>query len=236
MRDQRRREAGFTLIEVLVVLGLIVIMAGVSLPAVARYLKNYQIKSAQQMVAGEINTARTKAIMKNVNFGVVFVVLDNKHFRYVVEDMPQVHTRCRAGESTTAPCLSNRMTDTGVEAGQAGPIRTLPSDIVFGSGCTVTDSGVTMTMPATGDAKLDSGFRFDHLGTWCDPGNIPIQSATQTALSEPCPLLGTGLATGVYNNIQAGGFGAMMCLVQPSTGLKRSVIVGTGGRVKQPAF
>ena len=62
----RSSGAGFTLIELLVVMGVIAVAAAVSLPAIARYIRNYQVRAATQQVAGELQAARNQAIVKNV--------------------------------------------------------------------------------------------------------------------------------------------------------------------------
>jgi prepilin-type N-terminal cleavage/methylation domain-containing protein len=104
-------EPGFSLIEVLVVVGIIAVMAAVGLPAIGRYFRNYQIRNAAREVASEIQTARTKAIMKNVNWGVLFVTLSPTTYRIVIEDDP-------ANPATRTLNLMD-------------PIRNLPGDVMF---------------------------------------------------------------------------------------------------------
>ena len=82
----RHRSPGFSLVELLIVWGIIGAMAAVALPSVARYVRNFRIKGATQQVAMEINVARSKAIMKNVNLGVLFAVVSPTQYRWVVED------------------------------------------------------------------------------------------------------------------------------------------------------
>ena len=106
-----RSESGFSLVELIVVVGIIAVMAAVGLPAIGRYFRNYQIRNAAREVATELQTARTKAIMKNVNWGVLFVTLSPTTYQYVIEDDP----------ANPATRTLNIM----------GPVRTLPGDVVF---------------------------------------------------------------------------------------------------------
>jgi prepilin-type N-terminal cleavage/methylation domain-containing protein len=101
----RARERGFSLIEMLIVVGIIAVMAAVALPNIGQYIRNYRIRGAVQQVTGEIQSARSKAIMTNTNSGVSFVVVDADSYRYVMEDLP-------AGE-------------------QLSPLRDLPTGVRF---------------------------------------------------------------------------------------------------------
>jgi hypothetical protein len=143
------------------------------------------------MVASEIQAARTQAIKRNVNWGVVFVTVTNERFQFVFEDVPGSAIRVPIDVGVTSP-------------GGPGPLRTLPAGVVFDT-------------PAAGP---DRGFRFNRFGAMCDPG---------TAIN--CPDLPAGFPSGPpYVEIDPLA-GATITLVQPSTGLTRTVSVAPGGRV-----
>jgi prepilin-type N-terminal cleavage/methylation domain-containing protein len=195
--------AGFTLIELLVVVAIMAIMAAVALPAISRYFRNYQISSAVREVSGEIQTARNRAVMKNVNFGTVFYIRSATTYRIAVED--------DQNPAGTPPRTPRALTLTEAEADpthQTGNLQRLPGDVRFGTGC------------AAGTfAPNDTGIRFTRLGTSCDPDDVAPQC--RKALE---PL---GAPALVHNTAT----GSAICLVQPSTGLRRLIRVSPGGRV-----
>jgi prepilin-type N-terminal cleavage/methylation domain-containing protein len=171
-RSSRPRSAGFTILELIVVMGIMLVLSAVAIPQVARYFKNYQINGAAQQVAGEITAARGKAISKNVNQGAVFVVLSSNTYQWVIEDdvTPPI-------DLTPVPVATILSDATYLD--RRGPQRALPHGLVFGTSCATTPS-----FTAT-----DPGFRFNRLGAWCDP----------TSSDTLCPALGTVGSTLVMN-------------------------------------
>jgi prepilin-type N-terminal cleavage/methylation domain-containing protein len=192
--------AGFSLIELLIVVGIIAIMAAVAIPNIGRYFRNYQISSAVREVSGEIQGARNKAVMKNVNFGSVFYIRSATSYRVALED------------DQTPPRLPRALTLTEAEAdpSQVSNIRFLPGDVTFGTGC--VSGGVF--------AANDTGIRFTRLGQSCDPGIAAGECRVDLVVP-----------TGPPNLVMNDANGSAICLVQPSTGLRRLIRISPGGRV-----
>jgi type II secretion system protein H len=91
MKDEgygnRVRDRGFSLIEMLVVIGIIAVMSAVALPSIGSYIRNYKVRGAAQEVSSLLQAARVKAISTNTNTGVSFFVLDSDSYRFVQEDL-----------------------------------------------------------------------------------------------------------------------------------------------------
>ena len=82
------RLAGFSLVELLVVVIIILITSAIALPGMLRYMRNYRVRGAAQQVASMVQTARTRAITRNVNNGLIFGVIDQDTYGFLIEDPP----------------------------------------------------------------------------------------------------------------------------------------------------
>lgn len=162
----KTKQAGFTLIELLVVVGIIVILAAISLPAILQFIRNYRINGAAQQVAGEVQAARTKAIMRNVNRGVLFLVMPdpnnpalfNRYQWVLPEQVAPVGGYVTLDQLQLLPA-------------QAGPVKALPDGVTF------VNAG---TAPSVG---------FTRLGASCDPAagcGIPVVAQGAAVLCPTC--------------------------------------------------
>ena len=104
--SKRCRQTGFSLVEMMVVVAIVMIMAAVALPNISQYFRTYTIRGGSQSFAGEMQSARSKGIMSNTNAGVSFVVVDRDSYRWVMEDLPTL-------------------------AEQLGPLHDLPTGVEF---------------------------------------------------------------------------------------------------------
>lgn len=159
----RRAVAGFSLIELLVVVAIIAILAAVLLPFIIGYLRIYKLQGAAQTVAGEIQTARLKAITKSVNMGVAFLpgYPAANQFQWILEDSTA------QGGGASYQRLPAAARSTPASGPPNGYIGQLPD-------------GVSFVAAGTGRA-----IRFDRLGTACNV--IPGAASPCPGLAAPDP-------------------------------------------------
>jgi prepilin-type N-terminal cleavage/methylation domain-containing protein len=223
-RNQLRgsREEGFSLTELMVVVGIIAIMAAVGFPQIARYMRNYELKSASQAVLSEINTARTKAVMRNVNVGVLFVTLNSTDFRYVIEDRPCA-VAAASPPPSYVPCNSVATSlSSPPPTSQFGPVRSLPLGVVFATtGCPL----LAAASPAPTPVAV-GGVRFHRLGDTCNP------YSTTTDAGCPAPNIGVTPQSYVMMSPSDSTIpsATLICLQQARTGLNATVSISQGGR------
>ena len=116
----RRSDRGFSIVEMVIVVAIVGVLAAVAFPNIAQYTKNYRIRGAAQEVAGELQSARSKAIMTNTNSGVSFVIVDRDSYRFVQEDL------------------------LATQPERLSPLKHLPQGVQFVVSSTVTNRGPTL--------------------------------------------------------------------------------------------
>jgi len=213
----RQRPQGFSIVELLMVGMIIAVLAAVGFPAIMRYLRFYEIRASADELATQIQGARSKAISKNANLGVVWIMRTTASSRWVIED----------DQSSIAPNWSAWANEGGANfaamdddsnaafIGQRGVVRQLKTGVVFDNpaNCSRPDLPV--------GAGNTWGLRFNRFGGFCRPGS----STTD------CPVPPLAPAYPQLVHITANGT-ANICLFQARTQLRRLVTVSAGGRVR----
>lgn len=198
---------GFTLVEILVVIGIIAITAAVSLPNIAGYMRASRIRGAHDSVAGALQKARTMAIMRNTQMGISFVVASNTVFWVHVEDtIPGV-----------SPAGDVGFTRQGVDFAAPNPLVStryeLPSSVEFAA-------NVADCPEVAGFAPASAVLRFDRFGL-----SVLPPSAGDLAFK----LEGGSTTTNrVYAPVSAD---RSVCIIDRVTGLRRWIKIAPGGGI-----
>lgn len=200
----RERQAGFSLIELLTVVAIIILVVAVALPNLREYVRHQRLRGGTEEVITTIQRTRMMAVSKNVAHGVLFVVLSPRTYRYVIEDLQLTGTTGMPGGVYNGMDLTvARATAADLVAVQAGPVQRLPTGIEFApAGCGIT--GVV----------VDTA-RFGRLGTVCQPG-----------VDANCP----AVAAGGYPALAFVGGNVRVCLWDKTRKISRLITVSPGGR------
>ena len=68
----RRSALAFTLVELLIAVGLVAVISAASLPTLTRTIQGYRVRTAAWQIAGDLRLARAKAVSTNRRHRVCF--------------------------------------------------------------------------------------------------------------------------------------------------------------------
>jgi Tfp pilus assembly protein FimT len=217
MRDRSSRHgvAGFSLVEMILVVAIIMVLTAVALPNIMGYLKNYKVNAAAQQIATQLTQARGKAIMKNVNLGVLWYVnactFSSCQTGTIVEDdlQPQVGAPWYAIPGENWATLTT---------GATGAVQSVSAYIP----ATIQFADPVARCPTSGAAAAagDWGLRFTRLGSAC-----------QMAAGTPCqgpPPGAPGLAPYITFDVNGN---AILCVWDSGSALSRWITVSPAGRI-----
>jgi prepilin-type N-terminal cleavage/methylation domain-containing protein len=127
---RRAEVAGFSLIEVLVVIALIAILAGMTGPTIAAGMRRYEVISAAQQLASTIRSARYQAVAKNRTLRVRFNCPAVGQYRLV--EFIGTAADSAADRCTTA-AYPYPDPDASALPNLDGPVQFLPQNMQFGA-------------------------------------------------------------------------------------------------------
>jgi Tfp pilus assembly protein FimT len=82
----RSREDGFTLLELLLVTGLMLVIGAATVPTIAQGMKRFALTSASQQVASTVRAARYQAVGRNTTLRVRFDYPSDGQYQ-ILDDM-----------------------------------------------------------------------------------------------------------------------------------------------------
>ena len=148
------KQSGFTLIEMMIVIGLLSVFAGIAIPNFLSYLPKSRLNGAARQVMGDLMAARMQAVSQNNEFKVFFL---NDH-EYKILDDDDNNGSIDNGEWTQTKDIQSEYSDVTFSA-SADPIF-YPRGIAYGSTITLTSSADSnlkkdVIVAPTGRVKID---------------------------------------------------------------------------------
>ena len=206
----KAKSPGFTLVELMVVIGIIAIVSAVALPNIVGFVRGNKIRIAQNAVTSALQKARNTAIMKNTQMGISFVTEDARTYWIHTEDSivgaadGSIVGFTRQPLNVTAPnaILSTRYT--------------LPEGVEFAADA----ADCPATTGIAGYAPNQAALRFDRYGLTAIPGVAPAPVLT---------VAGATPANRVY--VPAGTADIALCLIDRNTNLRRALQISRSGRI-----
>lgn len=83
LASPRKKHRGFTLLELLIVLSIILVLAAFSIPKMFTVIANVKLRSASTTLAGAMQNARMLGVKKNRTMTVRFTSINNSPYAYV---------------------------------------------------------------------------------------------------------------------------------------------------------
>ena len=78
-----QQHSGFSLLELMVTIGVISIMAAIAVPGIIRWLPRYHLGNAARDVLSVIESARVEAVKRNTSIGVNFNTGSNRYSMWI---------------------------------------------------------------------------------------------------------------------------------------------------------
>lgn len=144
------KQSGFTLIELIIIIAIMSILAGIAIPNFLSYMPKHRLNGAARQVMGDLMAARMKAVKENNRFRVFF--LDDHQYK-ILDDDNDNNTE-DSGEWTDIKNIQNVYSDVTFSA-TANPIF-YPRGSAWGSTITLTNSADSkyIKVATTGRVKI----------------------------------------------------------------------------------
>ncbi len=118
-----RMVSGFTLIDLMGTVGVMMILIGIAVPAFLRWLPEFELSSAARQVATDLQLARAKAVSQDRSFQLNFSTTSSS---YVLQ-------KCAPNDPTSCTNDSGNILPTGISFSASGSVQFLPQGISSGA-------------------------------------------------------------------------------------------------------
>jgi type IV fimbrial biogenesis protein FimT len=135
------KKNGFSLLELMIVVGVMAIISAIALPRLEDYLAERRLNGAAQTVMADMMMARQKAVTQNNAFKIIFSI---NHHGYTILDDDNGDGSITTGEAVEAKDIQTEYYDVAFNAS---------ADPVFSPRGTAFGTTVTLTSARTGQSR-----------------------------------------------------------------------------------
>lgn len=145
-----KNSSGFTLVELLMVVGLIGIVSAIAVPALMAEMPTYRLNGAARQVMSDLLAARMQAVSQNNQFVVTF---DADNHRYTILDDDDGNGNADAGETAIVSDLHAEYP--GINFTSTLNLTFMPDGTVNNSGSmSLAGCSETRTLDVTGAGRV----------------------------------------------------------------------------------
>jgi len=150
------KKAGFTLVEVMIVVAVLGIMAAIAIPAFMSLLPGMRLNGAARQVMGDLMDARMKAVKQNNRFRVFFNSPGTNQYQILDDD--NNNNSADTGEAITTPPKNIQDNYHDVSFSSTTKPIFYSRGTAYGTTVTVTNSSGSkyVKVATTGRVKIDS--------------------------------------------------------------------------------
>jgi len=151
----KKRQSGFTLIEMMVVIGIFAIVSAIAIPNFISWLPGMRLNGAARQVMGDLMAARMNAVKQNNRFRVFFNSPGTNQYQILDDD--DNNNSADTGEAITTPPKNIQTNYHDVTFSSTTNPIFYPRGTAYGTTVTVTNSSGSkdVKVAITGRVKIE---------------------------------------------------------------------------------